>query len=367
MNLKSCRVLVTPTSFGKTDPRLCQELEAQVGEVVYNPVGRALTSDEVRHLLPGVDGYIAGVDAIDRAALEAADRLKVIARYGVGVDGVDREALRERGIRLTNTPGANATSVAELTIGLMISLARAIPFACSQTRAGGWPRLNGVVLEGKTAGLLGVGAIGKQVAVRLRGLEMRLLAYDLCPDRAFMQANSIELRGQDEVVREADFLSLHLPVTPETHGLVNAAFLEAMKPGAFLINTARGDLLDETAVAEALRSGHLGGLGLDVFNQEPPELGESPAVFPAGCGDAPHRSPHRWRDKCDGVGGAAGLPGSAAGRSTGTSARLIASRGELWIKVRSYPRSRTWEWWRCCADPPRTLRFGWSMRWSKGG
>ncbi|HEY5157780.1 MAG TPA: hypothetical protein VII93_07455, partial [Anaerolineales bacterium] len=122
MNLKQCRVLVSPTSYGKNDARLKTELEAQVGEVVYNPTGKPLTSAEVAQLLPGVDGYIAGLDAIDSQALQAADRLKVIARYGVGVDSVDLEAARKKGIVVTNTPGANSVSVAELALGLMLAL-----------------------------------------------------------------------------------------------------------------------------------------------------------------------------------------------------------------------------------------------------
>ena len=134
--LWSCRVLVTPRSYGKHDPSLKAELEAAVGQTIYNPFGRSLSSAEVRELLPGCDGYIAGLDVIDQAALEAADRLRVIARYGVGVDRVDLEAAREKGIAVTNTPSANSASVAELAIGLMLSLARMIQVADRPVRAG---------------------------------------------------------------------------------------------------------------------------------------------------------------------------------------------------------------------------------------
>ena len=136
MNLKDCRLLVTPTSYGKNDSRLRSELESAVGQVIYNPTGKPLTSVEVAGLLPGIDGYIAGLDAIDAAALERADRLKVIARYGVGVDDVDLKAARERGIVVTNTPGANSVSVAELALGLMLALARQIPEAVEAVHAG---------------------------------------------------------------------------------------------------------------------------------------------------------------------------------------------------------------------------------------
>ena len=154
MDLKKAKLLVTPTSYGKNDPRLKTELEAQVGEVIYNPTGKPLTSAEVAALLPGVDGYIAGLDAIDRAALERADRLKVISRYGVGVDNVDLEACQEKGIVVTNTPGANSVSVAELALGLMLALARQIPEAAAGCPQGKWPRFAGISLEGKTVGIL---------------------------------------------------------------------------------------------------------------------------------------------------------------------------------------------------------------------
>jgi D-3-phosphoglycerate dehydrogenase len=263
-------VLVTPTSFGRGDPRLRAELEASVGEVIYNSTGRPLTSPEVAALLPGCDGYIAGLDTIDAAALAAADRLKVIARYGAGVDNVDLEAARRKGIVVTNTPGANAASVAELTIGLMLALLRSIPCAHERTRAGEWPRLEGLSLEGRTVGLLGLGAVGKQVARRLQGFDCTVLAHDPQPDEAFAREHGVALCSRDELIAASDLLSLHLPLLPATKGLVDAAFLSRMKRGACLINTARGELVDEEALAAALRAGHLRGAALDTFAQEPP-------------------------------------------------------------------------------------------------
>jgi phosphoglycerate dehydrogenase-like enzyme len=273
MNLKSCRVLVTPTSYGKTDPRLISDLEEKVGEVIYNPTTKPLPSAEVARLLPGVDGYIAGLDGIDRVALESADRLKVISRYGVGVDNVDLKTAGAKGICVTNTPGANSASVAELTVGLILSLARGIPEAAATTRAGGWPRSAGVSLDGKTVGLLGLGAVGKQVVRRLAGFDCRLMAYDPMADVTFAREMNVALASMEEVAGQADFLSLHLPLLPETRSLVNAGFLAGMKKGAYLINTARGELIDELALAEAVQNRHLGGAALDVFTKEPPEPG----------------------------------------------------------------------------------------------
>jgi D-3-phosphoglycerate dehydrogenase len=271
MELETCRLLVTPTSWAKNDPRLKTELEKLVGEVIYNPTGKPLRSEDVARLLPGIDGYIAGVDAVDRAALAAADRLKVISRYGVGVDSVDLKAAAEKGIVVTNTPGANAAAVAELTIGLLIALARQIPEGAAALRQGGYPRLSGVSLEDKTVGIIGFGAVGKQVARRLAGFDCRLLAYDPYPDLAFATEHGVTIVGIDDLLAQSDFVSLHLPLLPETHSLVNRDFLAKMKRGAFLVNTARGEIIDETALVEALHNGRLRGAALDVFAVEPPD------------------------------------------------------------------------------------------------
>ena len=271
MNLKDCRVLVTPTSYGKNDARLKTELEGQVGEVIYNPTGKPLSSPEVANLLAGIDGYIAGLDGIDAAALKSADRLKVIARYGVGVDQVDLGVCKEKGIVVTNTPGANSVSVAELALGLMLALARQIPEAVEAVHQGNWPRYAGLSLEGKTVGILGLGAIGKQLARRLAGFDCRILAYDPFGDAAAAKDLHVELTGLNAVLEAADFVSLHLPSLPETRGMVNDDFLGRMKKGSFLVNTSRGEVINEAALLKALQSGHIKGAGLDAFTVEPPD------------------------------------------------------------------------------------------------
>lgn len=280
MNLKDCRLLVTPTSYGKNDARLKTELEAQVKEVLYNPTGKPLSSAEVAALLPGIDGYIAGLDGIDANALKAADKLKVIARYGVGIDSVDLAAAREKGVVVTNTPGANSVSVAELALGLMLALARQIPEAVEAVHQGKWPRYAGLSLEGKIVGILGLGAIGRQLARRLAGFDCGLLAYDPFGDPAAAKALGVELIGLDDVLRHADFVSLHLPLLPETRCMVNETFLNKMKKGAFLINTSRGEVVDEEALLKALQSGHLKGAGLDAFTVEPPDPGNLLLALP---------------------------------------------------------------------------------------
>ena len=271
-DIKKSRVLVTPTSFGKNDPGLCAELEDQVGEVIYNKTGKPLSSKDVASLLPGMDGYIAGLDMIDRTALNTADCLKVISRYGVGYDRIDLNAAREKGIIVTNTPGANSVSVAELTIGLLLSLARQIPESIQSVRQGKWPRTSGISLRGKTVGILGLGAIGKCVAVRLKRFDCRIIAFDPNVDDEFVAKLGVEVVSMDEVISQADFLTLHLPVVPETRGLVNEEFLNKMKKGSFLLNTARGELVNENDLLAAIQSNHIAGAALDVFSQEPPSI-----------------------------------------------------------------------------------------------
>jgi len=291
MDLRHCRVLVTPTTFGKQNQQLRDQLEAQVGEVVYNTLGRPLTSEELRERLPGCDGYIAGLDTIDGEALGAADRLKVIARYGVGVNNVDLRAASARGIVVANTPHANTVSVAELTLGLIIAAARSIPELDQRVRSGEWPRRVGMALQGKCVGLIGLGAIGKAVAKRLQGWEVRLLAFDPYTDPNATEALQVELVSLDGLLAQADVVSLHAPLTPATCGMINAQSLARLKPGAILVNTARGELVDEIALAQAVSSGHLRAVALDAFQQEPPAA-DHLLLHSAGVIALPHTGAH---------------------------------------------------------------------------
>jgi phosphoglycerate dehydrogenase-like enzyme len=300
MNLKEARILVSPTSYGKSDPSLCRDLEAVVGEVVYNTTGKPYKAADLDSIISNFDGYIAGLDEINRLVIEKAARLKVIARYGVGTDNVDLQAAKEHGILVTNTPGANSVAVAELTIGLMLALARSIPQAMQETKAGGWPRFNGFSIEGKTVGLYGLGSIGRHVARRLVGFDCSILAYDLQPDTEFAKTHGVRLVGVDELISESDFLSLHCPLTSQTNGLVNEEFLKHVKPGSFLINTARGELVNETALLSALHSGKLRGAALDVYSKEPPGA-ENPLMKLPQFIATPHIASH-----CDGATNAMG-------------------------------------------------------------
>lgn len=265
------RVLVTPTSFGKDDPALKATLEKTVGAVIYNPTNRPLAAVDLVPFVKDTDGYIAGLDQIDASVIGAANRLKVIARYGVGVDRVDVKAATKKGIVVTNTPGANSVAVAELTIALMLALGRELCKADQATRRGQWPRFSGVGLRGKTVGLVGFGAIGREVASRLKGFGIRILVSDPAVNREIVEGCGVELGSLDELLALSDFVSLHASLNPATAGMVDRAFLGKMKTGSFLVNTARGELIDEPALHHALVEGHLRGAALDCFSKEPPD------------------------------------------------------------------------------------------------
>jgi D-3-phosphoglycerate dehydrogenase len=262
----SFRVLVTARSFCNT-PGLHHDFLTDHGcKVVMAARTHPLTSSELAELIPGFDGAILGLDICDSSVIERADRLRVISRYGVGVSEIDLEAASEHGIAVTNAPGANAPAVAELAIGLMFCLARGLPKSISSARENIWHRQLGWELTGKTLGLIGLGAVGREVATRARALDMNVIAFD-----PFSKLDGIPMLKLDEILEQADVISLHVPLTPETNQLINRARIAQMRDGAILINTARGGLIDESALEQALTSGKLAGAAADTLEEDPPE------------------------------------------------------------------------------------------------
>ena len=263
------KILITPTSFLK-NPQAKAMVEAFADEIVYNPQTRPLEAGEIIELLEGVDGYIAGLDYITAEVINRApESLKVISRYGAGVDRVDLDAAKAKGITVTNTPGTNAVAVCELAFGLMLCLARAIPRLDKAVKNGEWPRNNGIELAGKTLGVVGFGAIGRNLATRAKAFGMDVIAYDPYFDAAFAAQHGVAQKSLDEVISGADFISLHVPLTKETKYMIGEDAISRMKTGAFIINTARGGLVDEAAAATAIKSGKIGGIGLDAYEAEP--------------------------------------------------------------------------------------------------
>ncbi|MEE9599588.1 MAG: phosphoglycerate dehydrogenase [Anaerolineales bacterium] len=289
--LNECKILVTPTSYGSQDTTLKTDLEILVDKVVYNTTGKPLRSDQLQMILADMDGMIAGLDEIDKKALESAPNLKVVARYGVGYNNVDLKAAKLNKITVTNTPGANAKSVAELTIALILNLLRPVLPAAKGVQDGEWPRFKGISLEGKTVGLIGLGAIGKETARRLSGFDCQILAYDIIKNEEFAEQNNVVYKPLDFLLSQSDIVSLHLPGTPDTAGTVDEEFIGKMKTGSWIVNTARGELIDEAALIRALNSGKLRGAAVDVYQQEPPDK-KNPLLKMENVIATPHMGAH---------------------------------------------------------------------------
>lgn len=216
------------------------------------------------------DAIVAGTDAFTAEVIAAASpELRVFGRCGVGYDNIDVAAATEAGVAVTFTPGANRQSVAELVIGHLIAGARLVPQNIASVRAGGWQQRSGRELAGATLGIVGLGSIGKTVAGVALALGMRVIAYDTYLDRQFLAASGVEAVPLADLLAQSDFVTLHILLDDSTRHLIDAAALAAMKPGAYLVNTARGEVVDEDALAAAIRSGHLSGAALDVVEHEP--------------------------------------------------------------------------------------------------
>jgi D-3-phosphoglycerate dehydrogenase / 2-oxoglutarate reductase len=268
------KVLIAPMTLAKVQGLYRQVLLDAGFELVLSGVDHQMVEDELLAALDGIDAALAGSEPYSARVIAARPQLRVIARVGVGYDAVDVAAATAHGIAVTTTPGTNHDSVAEHTFALLLGLSRDLVPQHLGVKSGGWPRRTTLPLRGAALGIAGLGRIGKAVALRGEAFGMKLLAYDPYPDHAFAAAHGIALMPFERLLAESDFLSLHLPVTAETHHLINRQTLKRMKPTAFLVNTARGALVNEADLLEALRAGRLAGAGLDVFEQEPP--GKSP-------------------------------------------------------------------------------------------
>ncbi|HEX4147439.1 MAG TPA: phosphoglycerate dehydrogenase [Pirellulales bacterium] len=263
------KILVSPTAFRDGRGPWRPVLEKAGFEVVLpEQDATQMKPEELISLLRGIDGVLASVELYSRPVL-AATKLRAIARVGVGYDSIDVPAASDHGVAVCTTPGTNHDSVAEQAIALITGIFRDLPARDREIRNGTWRRKPVRRLAGNTLGLLGLGRIGKAIVPRAHGLGLTVIAYDPFPDRAFAEKHDVRLMALDEVLAAADIVSLHLPWTAETSDLINAASLKKMKRGSVLVNTARGGLVDEQALAAALESGQLSAAGLDVFKTEP--------------------------------------------------------------------------------------------------
>ena len=252
----SFTVLATPRSFAKNDDAPIRLLEEQGCTVIRLPMNGGDLQAQLLEQLPQADAVIAGLEPYTRSMLETAKNLKIISRYGVGYDKVDLEAAHAMGIKVSITPGANSDSVADLAMTLMLAAARNVCPMDAAIRAGGHDKpITGVEMWNKTLGVVGTGRIGKGVIQRASGFQMKVLANDAYPDPAFVEAHNGKYVDLDTLFRESDLITLHAHLTEETRNMVDARRLAEMKPRAVLVNTARGGIVDEDALYQALKEG----------------------------------------------------------------------------------------------------------------
>lgn len=257
------RVAISPRSFRQTPGRHLELLASSGLETRYPTQDRHLTEDEMVELVRGCESLIVGIDPVTEQVLQAGP-LRLVVKYGSGLDNIDLSAADRLGVRVTSTPGANSRAVAELTIGMLLALARHLVFHDRSVRGGSWERKAGCELAGRRLGVVGYGQVGRRVAHMAGALGMKVIVHD-----PFVSQAPVDLVSLEELLRTSDAVSLHVPLTEETRGLVGRRALRTMKPGAFLINTARAGLVDEQALAEALAEGHLGGAALDFIEVTP--------------------------------------------------------------------------------------------------
>ncbi len=268
--MRDFTLLITAHSFGKEGKEPFNILENVGITPVVKRKNQLWTEEELIEIIPGADGIIVGADLVTRKVIEKAEKLKIICKHGVGVDNIDLEAATEKGILVTTGVGSNTTAVAELTVALLLSMARNIPNSNNDIKSGKWIRCVGTELYGKTAGIIGLGRIGKEVAKNLRGLEMKVIAFEPVKDEKFAKENKIEFVDLKTLLTQSDIISLHVPLVQKTRNIINSDTIRLMKPNVFLVNTARGGLVDEEALYSALKSKRIAGAAIDTFILEPP-------------------------------------------------------------------------------------------------
>ena len=267
------RVLIGPYLL-RNQPGPFRQILTDAGFELIDPVGDfSLTASQLRPHLPDLDAMLAGGERMTPDLFAIAPRLRAIARTGVGYDLIDLAAASAHKVAVTITPGTNQDSVAEQTMALVLALLRRVIHNDRVIHSGGWDRMLVAPVRGQTLGLIGMGRIGRAVALRALAFKMRVVAFDTYLNAEFDVRHGIERLSLDELLATSDLVSLHLPLTEATRGMVNKEFLAKMRPGAYFINTSRGGLVVETDLRDALTSGQIAGAGLDVLNREPPEAG----------------------------------------------------------------------------------------------
>lgn len=264
------KALITTVPFGSKNSLPLEMLENAGVEYLINPTGNKLTEEALANMVSDFDIIIAGTEPITEKVMDCASNLKMISRVGIGLDGVDLLAAERRGIQVSYTPDAPAPAVAELTIGLMITLLRSVQLSNLQMHNGSWHRYFGRRIAETTIGIIGVGRIGTRVLNRLSAFGTpRLLVNDIAPDQELNRKFKLEWVDKETIYREADLISLHLPLTSKTKNMISHEHLMMMKSDAILMNTARGGIINESDLYDVMNNGHLSGASIDVFEEEP--------------------------------------------------------------------------------------------------
>lgn len=263
------KVLITSRSFGQVSDEPNEILKGNNIEAHFNnnPFDEKKFEEEIDQY----DGLVIGAHKITRDQMKKAKKLKIIAKHGAGLDNIDLEAAKDMGIKVTNTPGTNSNAVADVAFGLIIDSARKISKGAKDVKAGNWERIIGVDVYGKTLGLVGFGAIAKNVAKRAKGFDMKVYAYDPFIKEAGKEYEYVKLATFEEVIKKADFLSVHVPLNDKTKNLINKEVMLKMKKGSYIINTSRGGTVNEAHLYEMIKDGQIAGAGLDVTEKEPPD------------------------------------------------------------------------------------------------
>jgi phosphoglycerate dehydrogenase-like enzyme len=272
------KVLIAPLHLAHLEGQHLQVLRDAGFELVFPGLPHQMTEEELLTWLPGISATVAGMEPYTPRVLDKCPTLRVIARVGVGYDAVDVPASTARGVAVTIAPGTNQDSVAEHTFCLLLGLTRRLVEKHNSMKAGRWERGITQPVRGMTLGIVGLGRIGKAVAIRGEVFGMRLVAYEPFPDKAFAAAHKVEFMPLERLLAESDFVSLHLPLDAGSRQMINKQSLKLMKKTALLINTARGGLINEQDLADALKAGTIAGAGLDVFEKEPPVGSPLPAL-----------------------------------------------------------------------------------------
>ena len=263
------KTLISTSTFGRIDRQPLEMLASAGIEYNLNPYERKLQPEETISLLQDIDGLIAGTELLDHNILSQTPKLKVISRCGTGLDNVDLDAAAELGIEVFNTPDAITDAVAELTLGGILNLIRQVGNADRLIRQGGWQKPMGGLLREKTVGIIGLGRVGKALTKLLQPFSVTILAYDIFEDGDFAQQHNVQYCSLEQLLAQADIITVHLSYSGQVWHLLDRSCLELLKPGAFLVNCARGGIIDEDALHELLQEGKLAGAYLDTFEREP--------------------------------------------------------------------------------------------------